>query len=109
MSKYILIYNGKASDLSEMSDEDKQQVLSGWEKWMGSVGNSLKDVGSPFSAGVSIVDNGDIKDSLPLSGYSIIEANSLEEAKKMCVGHPFLSEGLGNFSIELFELAPAPF
>jgi hypothetical protein len=42
------------------------------------------------------------------NGYSILEADSLDDARALVDGHPFLSEGKGRFSIEIFQLAPMP-
>jgi hypothetical protein len=44
-----------------------------------------------------------------LTGYSIIEADTIDAAKGLADGHPFLSEGQGNYAIDIFELAPRPF
>jgi hypothetical protein len=55
------------------------------------------------------VDDGTSRQALSLSGYSIIEADGLSEAAALADGHPFLAEGLGNYSIDLFEMLPVPF
>lgn len=44
-----------------------------------------------------------------MSGYSIVETVDLGEATLPANGHPFLSEGLGSYAIDLFELMPVPF
>lgn len=44
-----------------------------------------------------------------MSGYSIVKAADLENAKSLADGHPFLSEGQGNYAIDVFELMPVPF
>lgn len=41
-----------------------------------------------------------------LNGYSIVEADSLDGAKTLADQHPFLTEGKGRFSVEVFELVP---
>jgi hypothetical protein len=46
---------------------------------------------------------------LSLSGYSIVEAGDLNQAASLADGHPFLSEGLGKYAIDVFELMPVPF
>jgi uncharacterized protein YciI len=43
------------------------------------------------------------------SGFSIVEAADLNSAQALANGHPYLSEGVGNFAIEIFEMMPAPF
>jgi hypothetical protein len=105
----MLIYRGQASDLSQMSEEQQKAVLDHWQKWIGTVGSALVDVGSPFGGSSGVVDDGTTRQAHALSGYSIVEAASPEDAKKHASVHPFLSEGQGNFGIDIYELMPTPF
>ena len=109
MAKFILIYNGAATDMADMTPEQGADVMAKWTTWMGEVGSALVDVGSPFGKGTSLVDNGATASAIPLSGYSIIEASDLGAALKLAAGHPFLTEGLGNYAVEVYELLPVPF
>src|ERR687895_475801 len=106
MSRYMLIYNGKATDPSQMSAEDAAKVMDGWRTWVGEDGSALADVGTPFGHGTSLVDDGSRAEAIELSGYSIVEAGSREEAGRLAESHPFLSEGKGNYAIEVFEMLP---
>jgi hypothetical protein len=85
------------------------EVISKWTNWMQGVGDALADVGSPFGPGTSLVDDGTTGTALSLTGYSIVTANDLDEARRLADGHPYLSEGSGNFAIDIYELMPAPF
>ena len=109
MSKYIMIYKGDTTDMADMTEEQAGEVLAKWGTWMGTVGGALVDIGSPLGEGISAIDDGSTASPLPLSGYSIVEADSLSAAKDLSNGHPFLSEGAGNYSIEIFEMTPVPF
>ncbi len=109
MSRYMLIYNGAATDPSQMSPEDAAKVMDGWRIWMGNVGDALVDVGTPFGAGTSAVDDGSTAQAIALSGYSIVEAGSLDEARGLAASHPFLSEGKGAYAVEVYEMMPVPF
>lgn len=109
MSRYMLIYNGQATDPSQMSPEDAAKVMDGWRTWMGSVGSALVDVGTPFGQGTSVVDDGSSAAATELSGYSIVEAGSLAEARGFAESHPFLSEGRGNYAVDVYEMLPVPF
>lgn len=108
MSKFIFVYKGPATDMSDMTEEKANAVLESWNQWMQKVGTSLVDVGNSMANGVSMVDNGTENEPALLNGYSIVESESLENAKKLVDGHPFLSEGKGNFAIDIFELLPVP-
>jgi hypothetical protein len=107
--KYMLIYKGEATDVAAMSEEQAAEVMAKWGAWMGKVGPALSDVGSPFGPGRSVVDDGSTGIASGLTGYSIVEAGSLDAAQQLTDGHPYLSEGAGHYSIELFELMPVPF
>lgn len=109
MPRFMLVYKGEATDMSEMTPEEGQAVMEKWAAWMGKVGSALSDLGSPFGPGKSVVDDGTTGTPLSLTGYSIVEASDLEAAQALTDGHPYLSEGKGDYSIELFELMPVPF
>lgn len=109
MPQFIMVYKGEATDMSDMTPEQGQEVMAKWGAWMEKVGSSLKDVGSPFGPGASVVDDGSSGNAASLTGYSIVEAADLQGAKALADGHPYLSDGAGNFAIDIFELMPVPF
>jgi len=108
MTKYMILYNGPATDMSDMSEEDGKAVMAKWGVWMEKVGKSLIDFGNPLANGVASVDDGSTGTATQLNGFSIIEAENLDVAKELVVGHPFLSEGKGNFKVEIHEMMPVP-
>ncbi|MCI0345104.1 MAG: YciI family protein [Chloroflexi bacterium] len=109
MSKFMLIYKGTATDLAEMSEEAAATVMAKWAAWMAKVGPALVDVGTPFGPGASVVDDGSTGKPISLTGFSIVDAGTLAEAASLADGHPYLSEGRGNYSIEIYEMMPVPF
>ena len=84
------------------------QGAAKWNDWIERVGPALVDLGAPMANGVSVVDDGSSGEVSLMNGYSIIQADDLAAAKELIDGHPFLSEGKGNFSVEVFELMPVP-
>lgn len=108
MAKFIILYNGPATDPSEMEEEKRNEIMQAWGAWMGNVGDALVDVGAPMAPGVALVDDGTEADATLLSGYSILEAQDIAAAKQLVDGHPFLSDSDGKFSVEIFELLPVP-
>lgn len=109
MPKYIILYKGEATDVADMSEEQPAEVMTKWANWMEKVGPALSDVGTPFGQGYSVVDDGSIGSAISLTGYSIIEADDIEGAQALTDGHPYLSEGKGDYAIDIFELLPVPF
>jgi len=108
MPRFMMVYKGEATDMSAMTPEEGQAVMAKWGVWMEKVGPALADVGAPFGPGVSMVDDGTTGDAVTLSGYSIIEASSIAEARELADGHPYLSEGKGDYAVDLFEMMPVP-
>jgi hypothetical protein len=92
--------------MRDFTEEQSAEQMEAWGAWMGKLGPSLVDAGAPFGARASVSDDGTSPAPSDQNGYSIIEADSLEAAKAHTVAHPFLSEGKGRFSIEVFELVP---
>lgn len=109
MAKFMMIYKGEATDVAQMSEEAAAAVMSKWASWMEKAGPALVDVGTPFGPGTSVVDDGSTDDPISLTGFSIVEAGSLSEAQALADGHPYLSEGKGNYSVEIYEMMPVPF
>ncbi len=108
MPKFMMVYKGEATDMSAMTEEESQEVMAKWGVWMQKVGPALIDIGSPFGPGTSIVDDGTRGTAASLSGYSIVEAADMAEAQSLADGHPYLSEGKGDYAIDIFELLPVP-
>lgn len=108
MPKYMMVYKGKATDVADMSEEDAQAVMAAWGAWIGGVGSALADVGTPFGPASSIVDDGTSGAAVSLSGYSVVEADDMAGAQALAKGHPYLSEGKGNFAIDIYEMMPVP-
>lgn len=109
MARFMMVYKGEATDMADMSPEQGEAVMAAWGVWMEKVGPALVDVGTPFGPGRSLVDDGSVATAAALTGYSIVEATDLDAAQALADAHPYLSEGKGNYSIELYELMPVPF
>lgn len=109
MSRFMMVYRGEATDMSDMTDEQAAGVMAKWAAWIERTGPALVDVGTPFGPAASVVDDGSSGTPASLTGYSIVEAASLEVAAALTDGHPYLSEGKGNYTVDIFELLPVPF
>jgi len=108
MTDFIVLYKGPYADMSEIPEDVFKEVMAAWGVWIENVGKALKEIGAPMVKGVSIVDDGSSGTVSDLTGYSIISAENIEEAKKLVKSHPHLSDGKGKYSIEVFELTPTP-
>ena len=106
MSKYLLLYRGPATPMEDFTPEQSAEQMKAWGDWMGRVGSALVDGGAPFGQRTAVSDDGTSPAPGDLNGYTIVEADSVDGARAFTDGHPFLSEGKGRFTIEVFELVP---
>jgi hypothetical protein len=104
----MFLGKGEMIDFRAMPEEKMQEWMAKWAAWMEKTGPSFTDVGAPFGPSTSLVDDGSHAAAVPLTGYSIVEADNLQAATELAEDHPFLSEGKGNFAMEIYELMPVP-
>jgi hypothetical protein len=106
MAKFLYLYRGPATPMEDFTPEQGAEQMAAWGAWMVRVGSALVDAGSPFGARASVADDGTSPEPGDLTGYSIVEAADLAGARDLLSAHPFLSEGKGRFTIDVFELVP---
>src|SRR5438034_5905575 len=100
MAKYLLLYRG-----GEMPKTEAEQgaVMKAWDAWFHEPGSAVADGGNPFTPGASkaIAADGAVSDAKSnASGYSVLEADSLDHATTLAKGCPVLQ---GGASIEVYE------
>ena len=92
--KYLLVYYGGAM---ASTPEAQAELMKAWEAWFTGLGKAVVDGGNPFSGKVKSVSSGGAIGDGPIariaSGYSILEAGSIDEAAKMATGCPVLKSG----------------
>jgi len=99
MANFLLLYSG-----GKMPETATAQAasLQEWGAWYGGLGSATVDGGNPFLPGVKSVHvDGSVTEG-PIgsqaSGYSILKADSLDEAVTMAKGCPLLQMG-GEISV----------
>ena len=95
MTKYLYAFKGGSIPQSE---EEQQRVMAAWGAWFQSLGDAVVDQGNPFGASAAVGGNGATSG---LTGYTIVNAASLDDAKKKAAGCPILEGGSG--SVEVYE------
>jgi hypothetical protein len=93
MAKYLYVYHGGSHPESA---EAVKEVMNAWGQWFGSLGSAVVDGGNPVGASSTVQSNGSVATdggANPASGYSLIEASSLDDALAKAKGCPVLSAG----------------
>lgn len=105
MSKFVLLYTGGGMPESEA---EQAQVMKDWEDWYAGLGSTVADPGNPIGpVSIKISSNGDVSDGTdnPLvTGYTILSADSLDEAVKMAKKCPVLAGGSEITVFETFDV-----
>ena len=100
MAKYVLVFHGGSMPETE---EESAAVMAAWGVWMEGLGSALTDPGNPFGRAVTISSDGSTTEgggANPASGYTVIDADSLDAAVTLAKGCPIL---VGGGSIEVTE------
>ncbi|MBO6517431.1 MAG: hypothetical protein JJ975_12865 [Bacteroidia bacterium] len=95
MKNFIVIYHAPAEVMAQMASatpEQKEEGMKPWFAWKERLGDQLVDFGSPLMGGQRLLPGGATENSTKeVTGYSIIRANDMEEAKSLLQGHPHLN------------------
>jgi hypothetical protein len=100
MAKYLLVYHGGGMPEGQ---EAQEKVMAAWGAWFQNLGPALADGGNPIGQTKTIGGGGAVSDgggANPATGYSLIEANSLDAAVELAKGCPVLE---GGATIEVAE------
>ncbi|MEM7370897.1 MAG: hypothetical protein AAF587_19940 [Bacteroidota bacterium] len=106
MKKFIAIYNAPAEVLAQMENATPEQKAAGMEPWMAWKAQhdaNIVDFGAPLTPGQNVNQEGNWNGSgTQVSGYSIVQGESLESVKGMFTNHPHISWAAG-CSIDIHE------
>lgn len=102
MAKYLFVYHGGGK--MPAGPAEAKASMDAWGAWFGSLGAAVIDGGNPVGKSCTVKSDGTLVDgggANPASGYSLIEASSLDDAHQKAKGCPLLKNG-GSI-----EIAPA--
>jgi hypothetical protein len=106
MKKFLVLYRSTASAKDQMGSvtpERRKAEMEKWMAWGASAGTALVEWGAPL--GDSVVLRGS-KGPEFVSGYSTVQADSLDSARRLFDAHPHF--GAPGASIELLEILSMP-
>jgi hypothetical protein len=114
MSKYLVLYRSEAAlsgmSVSEMmANTPSEQMAAGmaaWHAWSEKSGKAIVDLGAPLDKSMVIAGETVSPEKSALTGYSLLEAASPEEAAELMKSHPHF-HGPGA-SIQILECVAMP-
>ena len=114
MKKFLVVYHAPmdAAAMQEMANRPPEEMAKGmemWMQWAKKCGSHLVDLGAPLMGGQQLSADGSFKPSEKnVCGFSILQANSMDEAKSLLQGHPHLGSWNPQATIEIHETMPLP-
>ncbi len=99
MPNYVFAYHGGKKP---ESPEEGAEHMAKWKAWVVDLGDVMVNPGTPLGMSKTVSSDGVSDDggSNPLSGYSIVTADSMDAALEMAKGCPHLDFG----TIEVAEV-----
>jgi hypothetical protein len=101
----MALYLAPAAMIQQMMQATPEQAKAGmeeWNKWSDDHDEMIEDLGTPLGKTKRVTIAGVADSKNELTGYSIVEAESFEDALEMFKDHPHLKMGAGA-SIDVLE------
>ena len=100
MPQYVIVYLGGEEP---SSPEEGKKHFSKYMEWLSSLGSTAVSPTNPLKNTTTVNADGTVTDggTTAMSGYTIVEADSMESALSIAKGCPFLEIG---GSLEVSEL-----
>lgn len=110
MKKFLAMYMAPAATIAEMMKATPAEMKSGmdeWNSWSDAHKKAITDLGAPLGKTKRVSPNGVSDTKNDITGYTIVEADSFDDAAKMFKDHPHFHMGK-NTTIDLLELVDIP-
>ena len=93
MATYLVLYLSSSSAQEQMASttpEQGQESMQEWTRWAEQAGSALVDLGKPLAAAFSVPGGSGTHQGLHVGGYSVMQAGSPDELRRILEGHPHL-------------------
>ena len=110
MKKFVVLYHSSVDAQKKMEEATPEQMAEGmkpWMAWAEKIGDALVEWGTPLFGGRKVTPKSASASDKGVSGYSILQAESMDKAVDLVKDHPHLSWADG-CNIEVHESAPMP-
>ena len=105
MPNFIFAYHGGRKP---ESPQEGEAMMDAWRAWFGTMGASVVDPGNPVGLSKTVSSSG-IRDdggANPVSGYTIVSADTIDAAVDLARGCPMVTDGSGSIEVaEVIDLA----
>ena len=116
MKRFLAVYIGTEASMNEsgwnaLSESERQEReragVAAWKKWVEANQGSIVEIGAPLGKTLRTSKRGVEKSKNELAGFTVVQAESHEDAAKLFEGHPHFTLFPGD-SIEIMPCLPVP-
>jgi hypothetical protein len=89
MATYLVLYLSSASAQEQMASASPEQGMENmeeWTRWGQGAGSAVVDFGKPLAYAFAVPSGS--RQGLHVGGYSIMQAGSPDELRRLLEGHP---------------------
>ena len=92
MANFVLVYTG-GSGMAQ-TPEEQEKAMAAWGAWFGELGSAVVEIGNPFGSSTAVTAGGTTGAATTgLGGYSVIEADTIDEAVEIAKTWPGVDQG----------------
>jgi hypothetical protein len=110
MKRFLVLYQSSTTASEMMAASTPEQMQAGmedWQRWAAKAGDAILDLGSPLGASASIGSGSNAGSDIPMTGFSILQGESLDAVRTLLEAHPHLKTP-GDSSITVLEALSMP-
>ena len=110
MKKFLILYTAPTPAREQMQKSTPEEMKKGMEPWMAwkdKLGDKLVDMGMPLGNAMTVTKNDVMPGDAEVVGYSVLQADSIDEAVEMVKNHPHL-QWMEGCTVEVHEMMPMP-
>jgi len=109
MKNYLAVFLGSVEKMQAWKPDEAtmQQGMEAWKKWATDNASVIVDNGSPLGKTKRIDKNGISDTSNEMGAWTIVRAESQEDAAKLFINHPHFTVFPGE-RVEVMECLPMP-
>ncbi|WP_299047880.1 YciI family protein [uncultured Tateyamaria sp.] len=98
MPDFIFAYHGGTIPETQ---EEGEKAMAAWGKWFEDMGENVVNGGNPVGQSMTVTASGVTQDggANPISGYTVVRADTPEAACEMARGCPMVADGSGSVEV----------
>ncbi|WP_299618871.1 YciI family protein [uncultured Tateyamaria sp.] len=98
MPEFVFAYHGGTIPETQEAGE---KAMAAWGQWFDDMGEAVVNGGNPVGQSMTVTAAGVTQDggSNPISGYTIVKADTPEAACEMAKGCPMVADGSGSVEV----------